>query len=287
MPGLSVVILTHNEEHNIPKCLESIQGLADDVFVIDSGSTDRTMELCESLGAKVYTHPFSSHAEQFNWGLDNLPLTTDWIMRLDADEEVTPELAEALRRFLAESPEDVSGINVRRRVFFLGRWIRHGGYYPTWLLRVFRRGVGRSESSLMDEHIVVSEGRTIDIKADIVDRNNKDLTFWVNKHNRYASLETLEFLRSSAEKSDEIFDPTLKTTQARVKRWLKHRLYYRLPLFLRPFLYFLFRYFLRLGFLDGREGLVFHFLQGFWYRFLVDAKLLEMRRLRAADDKAS
>lgn len=285
MPELSVIILTYNEARNIRKCLESLRGLTEAVFVVDSGSTDETASICREHGVEVHEHPFTSHAEQFNWGLDNLPLRTDWVMRLDADEEVTPELATALQIFLASPPAGVTGINVRRRVYFLGRWIRHGGYYPTWLLRVFQRGAGRCESTLMDEHIIVDRGETIDIKADIIDRNNKDLSFWIDKHNRYASLEMQEHLRSITRGKDTKPDPLLRTGQARGKRWIKHHLYYHLPLFVRPFMYFIFRYFVRLGFLDGRQGLVFHFLQGFWYRFLVDAKLLESRLQNPAADK--
>lgn len=280
MESISVLILTHNEEKNIGKCIDSILPLTPRVFVVDSGSTDATVELCEGRGAVVARHPWKTYADQFNWGLDHCDLGSDWVMRMDADEELTPELVEQLRAFLADPPAGVSGVYVKRRVYFMGRWIRHGGYYPTWLLRVFRRGKGRCEALWMDEHIVVN-GATMQIDADIIDKNNKDLTFWTDKHNKYASREVLDIVGQRHRAGDEVLEASLGSSQAQSRRWLKDRIYGRVPLFVRPWLYFLYRYFLRLGFLDGKEGLIFHTLQGFWYRFLVDAKLYEHRRALA------
>ena len=283
--GLSVLILTHNEERNIAKCIESLLPLTHDIFIVDSGSDDRTVEICRQYGAQVAHRPWTTYADQFNWGLDHFSFAGEWVMRMDADEEVIPELATQLRAFLDRPPAAVTGISVRRRVYFMDRWIKHGGYYPTWLLRVFRRGVGRCEDLWMDEHIVLSHGDAIKIHADIIDKNNKDLTFWTDKHNKYANREVLDLIaaRPCAEAGDRL-TAALGASQAQSRRWMKENFYVRAPLFLRPFLYFLYRYFLRLGFLDGREGLIFHFLQGFWYRFLVDAKLFEYRRQRRVND---
>ncbi|MBI3441915.1 MAG: glycosyltransferase family 2 protein [Proteobacteria bacterium] len=276
MDKISVLILTHNEEKNIKKCLESILPLTKSVYIVDSGSDDKTVEVARGYGAEVAFHKWTTYADQLNWGLDNFDFKTDWIMRMDADEEITEGLVRALHEFLAAPPQDVSGVYVRRRVYFLGRWIRHGGYYPTWLLRVFRKGVGRCEALWMDEHIIVSSGRTVKIYEDIIDYNNKDLTFWTDKHNKYASREVLDVMakRDRSESHDQL-SPSLTQTQAHSRRWVKDNVYAKTPLFVRPFLYFIYRYFLRLGFLDGKEGLIFHFLQGFWYRFLVDAKIFE------------
>lgn len=280
MESLAVLILTHNEEKNIGKCLRSVLPLTDRLHVVDSGSDDATVAICRSLGAAVAVRPWTTYADQFNWGLDHFDFGTDWVMRLDADEELTPELVAALRQFLAQPDPDVTGVYVRRRVYFMGRWIRHGGYYPTWLLRVFRRGAGRCEATWMDEHILLDRGRSVRLHQDIIDHNNKDLTFWTDKHNRYANREVLDVAerRGGGDAAGRLA-PTLAGGQAQVRRWAKERVYGRAPLFVRPFLYFLYRYFLRLGFLDGREGLIFHFLQGFWYRFLVDAKLFERDRM--------
>lgn len=281
MDSLAVLILTANEEKNIAKCLASIAPLGAAVHIVDSFSQDRTVEIAESMGARVKQRAWTTYAEQLNWGLDNCAIETRWIMRMDADEEITPELAQAIDGFLASPPPDVTGVYIRRRVYFMGKWIRHGGYYPTWLLRIFRTGQGRCESLFMDEHIVVTGGRTVSLKADIIDKNNKDLTFWTDKHNKYASREVRDILNKALQIQQTPNGETMRASvtghQDSARRWVKDKLYLRAPLFLRPFIYFVYRYFIRLGFLDGTRGLIFHFLQAFWYRFLVDAKLYEHR----------
>ncbi len=280
MERLSVLILTANEENNIAKCLASIAPLGAQVYIVDSMSTDRTVEIARSLGAVVFQRAWTTYADQFNWGLDHCGLETEWVMRLDADEELTHGLVVAIAEFLRAPPEDVSGVYVRRRVYFMGRWMRHGGYYPTWLLRIFRNGRGRCELLAMDEHIVVDAGCTLRFNQDLIDKNNKDLTFWTDKHNRYSSREVQDILNKRANRDAEgvaggRVRASLSGQQDAARRWLKDRVYLHMPLFVRPALYFVYRYFIRLGFLDGIQGLIFHFLQGFWYRFLVDAKLYE------------
>ena len=281
MDSLSVLILTANEEKNIAKCLAAIKPINAKVYIVDSLSNDRTVEIAESMGATVLKRAWTTYADQYNWGLDNAGIDTPWIMRMDADEEIMPDLADAINDFLDNPPDDVSGAYIRRRVYFMGQWIRHGGYYPTWLLRIFRNGLGRCETLFMDEHIVVSEGKTISIHKDIIDKNNKDLTFWTDKHNSYASREVKDILNKekpdNIESNNELVNASMTGHQDSTKRWVKDKIYLRTPLFVRPFLYFIYRYFIRLGFLDGKRGLIFHFLQAFWYRFLVDAKLYEYR----------
>jgi glycosyltransferase involved in cell wall biosynthesis len=276
-PILSVIILTLDEEANLPVALSSLRGLDAEIFVIDSGSSDCTLEIARAAGCHVIEHPFESHAQQLNWCLHRLPITTPWVMRLDADERLTPELAQELSARLPELPEDATGLLVKRRVYFWGRWIRHGGYYPTWLLRIWRNGRARCEQRWMDEHMVVKCGRTLRLDHDIIDENHKGLTFWTDKHNRYADREVKDLLglRDCSRTAIELDD------QPGGRRWLKENFYSRTPLFWRAFAYWFYRYALRLGFLDGRPGLVFHFLQAFWYRFLVDAKLVERQRGRS------
>lgn len=286
MDTLSVLILTANEENNIAKCLESIHPIGANVYIVDSNSTDRTVEIANTYGATVLQRAWTTYADQYNWGLDNAGISEKWIMRMDADEEIMPSLASAIQDFLADPPDDVSGVYIRRRVFFMGKWIRHGGYYPTWLLRIFRKGHGRCESLFMDEHIVVDGGKTISIHQDIIDKNNKDLTFWTDKHNKYASREVLDILNKENKSREQNGDDfsikgSVSGKQDSARRWAKDNLYLKSPLFIRAFLYFIYRYFIRLGFLDGTRGLIFHFLQGFWYRFLVDAKLYEHRHQQA------
>lgn len=280
MNKIAVLILTHNEEKNIGKCLESILPLTKSIYLVDSGSDDKTLEIVRQYGAEVAVRKFTNQADQFNWGLDHFDFRSEWIMRMDADEELTSGLVKGLQHFLESSPEEVTGVFIRRRVYFMGRWIRHGGYYPTWLLRVFRRGVGRCEALWMDEHIVLHHGKAIHLQEDIIDYNNKDLTFWTDKHNKYASREVTDIIakRRQTSAGEVLSDSLSGGSQAQSRRWVKDNVYARAPLFLRAFLYFCYRYFFRLGFLDGKEGLIFHFLQGFWYRFLVDAKLYESQR---------
>lgn len=274
---LSVIILTKNEEANLLNCLNSLQKLNAEIFIVDSGSTDQTVEIAQKARCQVFEHPFENQAKQLNWAIQNLPIATPWLMRLDADERLTPELAEELKLGLPQTSDDITGYQVKRRVFFMNRWIRHGGYYPTWLLRIWRTGLGTCEQRWMDEHIVLSQGKVANLQHDIIDDNKKDLSFWIDKHNRYADREVKDLLNMGVEQDD----PLLKKgqlSQASQRRWIKKNFYGRSPLFLRAFLYFLMRYTIGLGFLDGREGLIFHFLQGFWYRFLVDAKIYEINR---------
>lgn len=274
---VTVLILTYNEEQHLARAIASVQSFARQVVVIDSFSTDRTLEIARGLGATVLQNRWeNNYARQFNWGLDHAPITGDWIMRLDADEYVMPELAEEINRRLSGLSADVSGIYVKRRIHFLGRWIRHGGMYPMWVLRLWRAGHGRCENRWMDEHICLNEGVGVRFAHDLVDENLNDLSWWTDKHNRYAVREAADLLNMKyqfAAYDDLVALPGVE--QSKIKRWLKERIYSRLPLFVRPGAYFVYRYFLRLGFLDGRPGLVWHVLQGFWYRFLVDAKVYE------------
>ncbi len=270
---ISIIILTLNEEENLGHCLHSLVDWAGEIFVVDSGSTDRTREIAAGCGATVVHHDWTSYPDQLNWALENLPFANDWIFRLDADERVTPDLAAELAKKLPALPADVTGLEVKRRIHFKGRWIKHGGLYPTWLLRLVRRGCGYCENRVMDEHLVLTTGRALHLDHDIIDENHKDLGFWLQKHARYAELEMREWLNLQAgSQTDEILSGG---KQARQKRWVKNNLYYRLPPFGRAFFYFFQRYVLRLGFLDGVPGLVFHVLQGFWYRFFVDARIWE------------
>jgi len=266
---LSIIILTRDEQANLPTCLESIQSIEAQVYIVDSGSEDRTVEIAREKGCQIFVHPWESYAQQLNWALENLPISTPWTMRLDADERLTSDLAEEIKQTLKSTPEEITAYQVKRRVYFMGRWMRHGGYYPTWLLRIWKTGLARCEDRWMDEHIILSQGTIATLNNDIIDENQKGLTFWIDKHNRYADREVKDLLM--LDKNDRLLLAE-HSTQASQRRWIKQNIYLRSPLFLRAFLYFLVRYLIGLGFLDGVEGLIFHFLQGFWYRFLVDAK---------------
>jgi glycosyltransferase involved in cell wall biosynthesis len=288
-PDLTVVILTYNEAMHIARALDSVKGIASEVFVIDSGSTDDTARMATERGAQVLYHPFENQAKQFQWGMDNAPFTANWVLRLDADEIIEPDLAKEIANKLSVLPADVTGVNLKRKHIFMDRWVRYGGRYPLLMLRVFRRGKGRVEDRWMDEHITVTDGRTVTFEGGFADHNLNDLTYFTDKHNKYATREAIEVLNHRLQlfARDERLNSGSASTQASFKRWAKERVYNRIPFTLSATLYFLWRYIFQLGFLDGRSGLVYHFLQGYWYRFLVGAKLMELERAIAhLSDKA-
>jgi glycosyltransferase involved in cell wall biosynthesis len=278
--SLAVLILTHNEEKHIGRAIQAVNAVASEVFVIDSGSTDRTAEIAIAHGATVLSNPWTNYSKQFQWGLDNAPITADWIMRLDADEVIEPELAREISEKLPMLGADVAGVNLKRKHIFLGRWIRHGGRYPLILTRIWRKGQGRIEDRWMDEHIMVWGGRTVLFDAPFSDHNLNDIGFFTDKHNKYATREAVDVLnqRYGLFAQDVALKSDASSLQASLKRFMKERVYNRIPFPISTLGYFLYRYVFQLGFLDGREGLIYHFLQGYWYRFLVGAKVLELER---------
>lgn len=278
MIDLTAIVLTKNEEKNIRKCILSLKGTVTRVIIIDSFSTDKTVQICKELGAEVYEHPFENHAAQFNWALENSAIKDGWVLRIDADEELTPEICTEIKEAIGKyNSTDINGLVLRRRNVFMGRWIKYGGVYPIKLLRVFKYGHGKSEMRKMDEHIILTSGKTITLKNDFIHNDFKDIDNWITKHNWYSNKEIAEYFELiSGQKNPSIGNAG---KHWKIKRWLKNNLYYNIPLFIRPLLYFVYRYFLRLGFLDGKEGLIFHFLQAFWYRFVVDAKIFEHSKL--------
>ncbi len=277
-PGVAVIILTYNESLHLPRALDHVRGFAREIFVVDSFSTDSTVELARAGGAQVLQHPFQYQAQQFEWALENAPITSDWVMRLDADEIIEPDLAEEIKAKLHSLPPEVTGINLNRKTIFQGKFIRHGGRYPLTLLRIWRRGKVRIENRWMDEHLYLIEGRSVTFNGGFADHNLCDLTSFTAKHNSYASREALDVLNQRL----HLFKPQLALSaeaageQPKIKRFFKESVYNRLPFQVSALLYFLLRYVFQLGFLDGRRGLTYHVLQGFWYRFLVGAKLREL-----------
>ena len=272
---LSVIILTYNEETNLPACLASLDGLDGNLLVVDSGSTDRTVEIAAAAGATVKVHPFEHYATQRNWAQQQIPQDTEWVLHLDADERLTPELVAEITTLLQDPPQHIAGYLLRKRTVFMGRWIKHRGHYPSYHLRLFRNGYGQCEERLYDQHFLV-DGQVGTLRRDYIDVVTADLDTWTLRHLRWAGLEACEALANGQEgirvQSTPFGDPIAH------RRWLRDELYTRLPLFARAFLYWGYRYIVRLGFLDGKEGLIFHFLQGCWYRFLVDVRLDEARK---------
>lgn len=281
---LTAIILTFNESLHLARCLASLQDVASRVVVVDCFSTDDTLEIARTHGARVVQHPFVTQATQFNWALTQIDPDTDWILRLDADEYLTSDLIAEIQSHLPAVDPEIDGVYCSRRMTFQGRLIRHGGVFPIRVLRLFRYGRGQCENRWMDEHIKVA-GPTVDFNGEIIDDNLNTLTWWTEKHNRYASREAVDLLNLEYGfmPHDSVAD-LRGGSQAGVKRWLKERVYTRLPGGFRAFAYIFYRYVLRLGFLDGQSGTAFHVLQGFWYRYLVDAKVAEVKRWMRESD---
>jgi glycosyltransferase involved in cell wall biosynthesis len=274
---LAVIILTRNEEENLPQALASVVGWAAEVWVVDSHSTDRTARIAHDRGARVVAHDFAGYPAQRNWALRSLPLGPEWVLFLDADEAVTPELRAELAHALASPPPGIAGFEVKRRFVFLGRWLRHGGYYPVWLLRIMRHRLARCEERGVDEHLLV-DGPTARLHADLLHEDRRPLERWIERHTLYARLKAEDLAASTAGEMPARF---VTSTQAERTRWLYEHVYRPAPVGLRALGYFLYRYIVRGGFLDGREGFIYHSLQAFWYRLLIDAMIIDAQRRRA------
>ncbi|WP_342076451.1 glycosyltransferase family 2 protein [Yoonia sp. SS1-5] len=272
MTALTVIILTHNEAAHIQRAIGSVAAAANRVIVVDSFSTDATCDLARAAGAEVLQNTWVNYATQFNWALDQVSDAPGWVLRLDADEYLEADLTPAL----AAVPPEVQGLFIDRYMHFMGQPIRHGGLFPAPMLRLFRNGAGRCENRWMDEHIMVS-GPTARLPGRIVDDNRKPLDWWIAKHNSYASREAVDVLNQTFAFMPMDSIASADGSQASIKRWIKEKIYNRLPAGARAGAYFFYRYVLRLGFLDGPEARAFHVLQGFWYRYLVDAKLRDVR----------
>jgi glycosyltransferase involved in cell wall biosynthesis len=266
---LSVIILTYNEEVNIEQALESVAGWAKRVFVVDSFSRDRTLELARQYGAEIHQFEFKSYSSQRNRALDELPLDSEWILFLDADEWLPSGLKQEIENVLAGNPAE-HGYFLKRRFYWMGAWIRRG-YYPVWILRLFRRGHARCEDRQVNEHMLV-DGATGFLQHDFIHEDRKSVQDWIEKHNRYAFREAQELLKAARETG------ALFGSQAERVRWLRESVYNRLPPVIRPGLFFFYRVFLRGGILDGWKALLYHFLQAFWYPLLIDIHFLELKR---------
>jgi glycosyltransferase involved in cell wall biosynthesis len=275
---VTAVILTHNEAIHIARCIKSIEPLTADILVVDSGSTDDTLAIAARLGARTVAHPWRNYATQFNWGLGQVPQASDWVLRIDADEVMSAELAAELRNLLPALGPGIAGVLVNRRMAFMGKPIRYGGLFPTSMIRVFRNGRGSCENRWMDEHIKV-DGECVAVTGEILDDNRNSLTWWTTKHNSYSNREAVDILNGEyGFIRQESISGLATRREADTKRWIKENVYNRLPSGIRAFAYFLYRYVVRLGCLDGKEGAAFHVLQGFWYRYLVDCKVLEVKK---------
>jgi glycosyltransferase involved in cell wall biosynthesis len=279
MLDIATVILTYNEEKHIERCIKNAQRFSKQIFLVDSFSTDRTKEIAESLGAVVYENKWeNNYARQFNYGLNNLPITCKWVFRLDADEYLTDALIDEIHLKFSSIPENISGIIFERKMYFLDK-LMNKGMLRMNMLRLFKYKHGFCEERWMDEHIVLTQGTSVMYDNYFVDHNLNSLGWWTQKHNGYSIREAIDLLDVEfglIEKSDSAQKYEV-TADAKYKREKKLK-YAKMKLFWRSFVYFVYRYVFKFGFTEGKEGFLWHFLQGWWYRTLVDAKVYEIKK---------
>ena len=278
MLDITVIILTKDESVHIARCLENVNHIAKKVYVVDCFSTDGTQEIARSHGAEVIEHEWpGNQAEQFNWALDNLNITTEWILRLDADEYLTDDLIQELKSIIKTVSPTVSAFVFPLGRAFMGRILKHGIVNGVSMIRMFRRGKARYEHRIMDEHLQISDGDIITCKHKFIDDNHLALSHFIAKHNIYATREAALLISSEFNDDNNNNDNGKYASEVTAKRNQKAT-YNRLPIFWRALGYFSYRYFIKLGFLDGKEGFLWDFLQGWWYRTLVDAKIYEIKK---------
>jgi len=231
---LTAIILTKNESKNIVACIESIKGLAKRIVVVDSGSTDDTVELAIKYGAEVSSHPFENYARQFNWAIDNTRIDTKWTLRLDADERFTPELCARIEKECAvHAEDDVNGFTLAAWLYFMGKRLTYGGARKRKLM-VFKTGIGRIEDRKMDEHTILSEGSSIEIEERFLHYDFKNLSIYVNKLNWYATREMQDYFAGMfPNKSFEASNEKISKIRNRKTK------YYKAPMFLRCLIFFL------------------------------------------------
>jgi glycosyltransferase involved in cell wall biosynthesis len=275
MSSLSAIILTYNEEKHLQRCLESLIEICNEIIIVDSYSNDRTEKISREFKAKFFQNPWTNHSSQLNWAIENTNINSEWILRIDADEYLTNQLRNSIRDSLNNCKDNINGFSFNRLIYFMGKPLKRGGMYPIPHLRIWRNGFGYCEQRWMDERIVLKSGNLIKLKGDFIDNNLNDITWWINKHNHYATREAIDYLNS---KYDFYSEASLLDSNNGAKRRSFKFIYNKLPLFFRPFIFFFFRYFIQLGFLEGKRGFIWSILQCFWYRMLIDVKVFEVYR---------
>ncbi len=272
---VAVIVITFNGEPDLGQCLSSVSGWADEIFIVDSFSTDGTLEVARRFTDRIYHHRFEGFAAQRNWALHNLPFSHEWVLFLDQDESLTEELRAEVSGILRDGVSGINGFYIKRRFMFMGRWLRQGGYYPGSVLRLFRWASGRVVDAGLREYVVV-KGRVGVLQHDMIHESVRDLSSWIAKHNRYADTEAAELMARTGRENLKAAGGT-GVLERRWYLWLRAHIWDRLPPLIRPLLLFFYRYIVRLGFLDGVPGLIYCFLHDLWYPFLIDAKHRELR----------
>jgi glycosyltransferase involved in cell wall biosynthesis len=277
--SLTVVILTYQEDKNIRDCINSAKAVTNNIFVVDSFSTDGTQNILKEMNIEWCEYEFISYADKRNWSQINNPFDTEWVFHLDADERFTPELQDWLLNDFEKNKHKTDGFMFSRKTVFMNRWIKHGNHYPNYHLNLFKSNLGYVEEKAYDNHFVIKSNNVVKVKnIDIENIVSDSIDKLITSHNKNATIEAEElyFGLETGEVNPKLFGNPIERT-----RWLKTRVFQKSPIFLRSFMYFNYRYFVKLGFLDGVEGLIFHFLQGFWFRFVIDAKVYEMQQKEA------
>lgn len=280
MSNIEVIIPVKNEAMNLPHALESVMEWADKVWVVDSESIDDTCEIAKRAGATVVIQKWLGYAKQKNWALEHLDIKSDWVFFLDADEAILPELRDELCAIASKPTQEVSqsAFNINRYFIFLGKRIRHCGYYPSWNVRFFKRGKARYEEREVHEHMVV-DGETGSLRGHMEHWDRRGLEEYMAKHNRYSTLEAKEILQQES-KQDETIDAKLFGNAQQRRRWIKRHIYPKLPA--KWLFRFLWMYFLRFGILDGITGLRFClFISA--YELLISLKMVELKQEEQAN----
>ena len=271
MSDITAIILTKNEEPNILDCIKTIETFVKRIVVVDSGSTDNTVNIAKEHGVEVFYHPWRHYADQFNWALENVNISTTWVYRIDADERVTLELAhEICSECDRHMNDEVNGMLMHHSLYFLGKYLKHGGS-DLLKITVFKHGYADFEDRAMGEHVVLKAGRCIELKNSCLHHDCKNLTAYIEKHNLYASREVIDYYEriKKLESQAQLYSEAEKTKK------IRDNVYYKLPKFIRAKLYFWYRYYGQLGFLDGTPGRIYCFIQAYFYRYIIDAKIYE------------
>ena len=281
--SLTVLVLTFNEELHLERCLKSVASICDQILVVDSFSSDKTEVIAQKYNAKFIQNAFVNHADQINWGLKKGGIDTDWVIRVDADEYLSDELKTNIQKFLPEIGEDITGIRINRLMYFFGKPLKKAGMYPIQHLKIWRNNTAFCEQRWMDERMKLNTGKIIHLQGDLIDHNLNKITWWTDKHNKYATREAIDILDKIYDfsSSNSIRGSFFGNGEER-RRWFKER-YLKLPLFLRPVLFWAIRYVFQGGFLEGKRGFIWNALQCGWYRFLVDTKIYEAYKYGGKD----
>ncbi|RNL51141.1 glycosyltransferase family 2 protein [Pedobacter jejuensis] len=279
MINFSFIILTYNEEVHLPRLLNSINDLNADTYILDSGSTDKTVEIATEFGALIKVNPFENHPKQWDFALKNFEIKTPWIIALDADQFISDELYKMLENFNNDDYRNINSIYFNRKNYFQGKWIRFGGYYPFYLLKMFRTDIGYSDLNENMDHRFIVPGKSAIWKEGYLIENNlkeNDINFWLEKHHRYSDLIAAEEVDRMLKIRNQVIKASLFGNPDERRAWFK-KLWWKLPLGIRPYLYFTYRMIFQLGILDGKTGIRFHYLQALWFRLLVDKKIKSLQ----------